>query len=353
MFYSQGNITVNSYNFSHQNKLAKNVMKANVAIHEMTPPDEDGYMSFGPGGAYHGRYIADLADTVIVQVNRELPRVYGSKDCYLHVSDVNYIVEGDHGVPELPDMGGASDEDRKIAELISERIPDGACLQAGLGGIPNTVCELMEGRKDLGVHAELIPDGLVDLVEKGIVNCSKKNLHPGKIITPIAIGTSKIYNFVKENPLCEFHPIAYVNDPRVIGQNDNVASVQSALMVDLTGQVASESIGHNMVSGTGGQFDFVMGANLSNGGQSFLALRSARAKKEGEGVKSRIVLEFPPGTVVSTPRSIVQYIVTEYGIVNLQDRSIPDRVRLMISIAHPDVRETLLQEAKQAGLLAD
>ena len=352
MFYSQGNITMSSYNFSRAEKLARNVMKANVAIFECCPPDADGNFSFGPAGAYNGYLVAQLADTVIVQVNTELPRVFGARESYLNISEIDIICEGDHGIPELPDMGGASEEDRKIAELISERIPDGACLQAGLGGIPNTVCELMEGKKDLGFHAELVPDGIVDLVQKGIVTCAKKNFHPGKIITPIAIGSSKVYDFVKENPLFEFHPIAYVNDPRVIGQNDNIASVQSALMVDLTGQVASESIGHNMISGTGGQHDFVMGASLSNGGQSFLALRSAQSKKEG-GIKSRIVSVFPPGTIVTTPRSIVQYIVTEYGLVDIADRSMPDRVRAIVSIAHPECREALLQEAKEAGLLMD
>lgn len=350
-FAPEGNIEVTSYNFSSCDWITRNIIKPNIAVFEVSPPDERGYMSFGPIGTYNGYLISQLASTVIVQVNRETPYIPGSREAFLHVSEVDYICEKDHKLVELPNPP-ISEEDRKIAEFIAEQIPDGACLQAGLGGIPNAVCELLDNKKDLGVHAEMICDGIVTLAEKGIINCSKKNYHYGRIVTPMGPGCKSTYDFMNKNQLMEMYPISYVNNVNVIGRNDNIMSINGALMVDLTGQVCSESIGFDMFSGTGGQLDFVLGAGLSRGGKSFLALHSAQANKEN-GVKSRILTKLPPGTVVTVPRSVVHHVVTEYGIVDLRQKSIPERVRLMVSIAHPDVREDLLREAKEVGLLRD
>ena len=348
-FLKQGNVKVTSVHFSHIEWYTINRVKANVAVFDVTPPDEYGYMSFGPLGTYNGALAAQLADKVIVQVNKKVPYVYGGAESFIHVAQVDHICEADHDIPVLPNPP-LTDEDRKIGAHIAERVPDGACLQLGIGGVANAVGELLVNKKDLGVHTEMFVDSMVTLAKKGVINCSKKNFHPGKITAGFGIGSKELYDFMDRNQLMETFPIWKITDPYIIGQNDNFVSINSCLTVDITGQVGSEALGFNQFSGTGGQLDFVRGAGLSKGGMSFIALASTVTLKNGTTI-SKIVTTLEPGTAVTTPRTDVQYIVTEYGVADLRDKSIPDRAKALIAISHPDFRDQLQSEAKKAGVL--
>lgn len=343
---TKGNINPLSYHLSLSDDIAK-TLKANIIIMEVTKPDSRGYMSFGPIGVFNNDISAELADTVIVQVNGETPFVHGMQNV-IHVNNVDYIVEADHPLAELPEIP-ISDVERKIGEFIASEIPDGATIQLGIGGVANAIGYLLEEKKDLGVHTELMTDSMMDLAMKGVINGRKKTFHHGKMVAAFAIGSRALYDFIDHNPVCEFCPVSYTNDILNIGKNDNFISISNTITADLTGQCGSESLGFNMYSGTGGQLDFVRGSTLSKGGKSFLALPSTADTKKGR--ISRIVTKFLPGTVISTPRSDVQYIVTEYGIADLWLKSVSDRVREMISIAHPDFRDELEKEAKEVGLL--
>ena len=349
--YPMGNITITSYNFCQCDNLARDIMKTNIAIFEVSPPDENGYMSFGPIGSYNGYGIASVSDTVIVQVNKHTPYIPGARDAFLHVSEVDWIVEGDHPLPELP-ASEITDEDRAIGNFIAAEIPDGACLQVGLGGVPDAVCYQLKDRKDLGFHAEMMPDGVAELVKLGVINNAKKNLHPGKIVTPMTPGSHKLNDFVANNDMMEIHGISYVNNPIIAAQNDNLMCINGTLMCDLTGQCCSESIGHTQFSGTGGQLDYAIAASLSKGGKNFMCLHSTVTNKDGS-LSSTITCDLPAGAVVTTPRSLADYIVTEYGIAHLRNKSIPARVNAMIEIAHPDFREQLRKDAIAAGLIRE
>jgi len=348
-FLSQGNVKVTSVQFSHIDWFTINRINANVAVFEVSPPDEYGYMSFGPLGTFNGAIAAKHASTVIVQVNNKVPYVYGGSDSFIHVSDVDYICEADHDIPVLPNPP-LTELEEKIGAYIAERIPDGATLQIGIGGVANAVGLLLENKKDLGVHTEMLVDSMVTLAKKGAITCKKKNFHPGRITCGFGIGSTELYEFMDRNPMVETYPISYITDPYNIAKNDNFISVNNCLAVDLTGQVCSESLGFNQFSGTGGQIDFIRGAALSKGGMSFIALPSTVTDKNGN-MSSRITCTLLPGSVITTPRTDVQYIVTEYGVAELKDKSIPDRVEAMISIAHPDFRDQLRSEAKKVGLL--
>lgn len=342
----KGNINPLSYHLSLSDEIAK-VLKANVAIMEVTKPDSRGYMSFGPIGVFNNDISAELADTVIVQVNSETPFVHGMQNV-IHVKDVDYIVEGDHPLAELPEIP-ITDIEKKIGELIAAQIPDGATIQLGIGGVANAIGYLLEEKKDLGVHTEMMVDSMMVLAQRGMITGKKKTFHHGKMVAGFAIGSKALYDFINHNPVCEFCPVAYTNNIFNIAKNDNFISISNTITADLTGQCGSESLGFKMYSGTGGQLDFVRGSMLSKGGKSFLALPSTAETKEGR--ISRIVVKFQPGTVVTTPRSDVQYIVTEHGIANLWLKPVSDRVKEMISIAHPDFRDELEKEAKEVGLL--
>lgn len=350
-FYPEGNINITSYNFAHCDNMTRNIIKPTIAMFEVSEPNEEGLMSFGTIGCYNGYAISEEADTVIVQVNKNVPFIPGCREAFLHVSEVDYIVEKDHPLPELSNPP-ITEADVAIGKFVADEIPDGACLQIGLGAIPDAVLAQLKNKKHLSSHAEMISTNFVDLVECGALDCSQKNFHPGKIVTPMAPGTNRLTQFCNNNDMLEFHPISWVNDPRIASQNDNLCCVNGTLMVDLTGQACSESIGHTPISGTGGQLDYAIAADLSKGGKNFLCLHSALQGKDGK-LESRIVSKFPEGTVVTTPRSLMNYVVTEYGIVDLRDKSIPERVKLMISIAHPDLREQLHKEAVEAGLLLE
>jgi 4-hydroxybutyrate CoA-transferase len=323
------------------------VMRPNVAIAGVTPPDANGYFSLG----LHSGDIPQmkgLFDKIIVQVNKHLPYVNG-KDHFLHVDDVTAIVEHDDPLQQIPTKEpNALDE--IIAGYIVERIPDGATLQFGIGGPGMVVGRNLKHKHDLGIHTELLSDTMVDLIRCGAVNNSKKHVCRGKTVFGFAQGNQDTYDFIDHNPDFECRSYSWVNDPYIIGQNDNVVSVNAALAMDLTGQVCAESKGLQHYSGTGGHCDFVRGAHISKGGQSFIAFYSTYKKKDGTP-GSKIDITLPLGSAVSTRRNDVHYVVTEYGIVNLRYRTIEERVKAMISIAHPDFRDQLTFQAKKEGLL--
>jgi 4-hydroxybutyrate CoA-transferase len=349
MFFSQGNIIANPMHLS-KCQIALELQGADDAfVCELTPPDDRGYMNYGPCGVAYGRYSANKCKKVIAQVNSKTPWIHGIENT-IHVSEVDFIVEKDHDlvpVPEIP----VTDVEKKIGEHIAEMIPNGSTIQLGIGGIPNAVAYFLHEKKDLGVHAEILSDAVAELAELGVITGSKKTLYKDKIaVGGLIIGTQRLLDFVDNNPSIFSMPIAMANHYDIIRQNDNLCSINSALTVDLTGQIASETIGHTPYSATGGQGDFVRGAIAAKNGKSFIALNSTHKKSDGS-VGSRIVLDFAPGTVVTTPRSDAMYIVTEYGVADLFMRSVPERVKAMISVAHPDFREKLERQAFEKGLL--
>ena len=345
----QGNVEVSSAHFSQTDWVVRNLIQPNVFLAEVSEPDVDGNMSFGPIGTYNGHVSASVAKTIIVQVNREIPYVFGSKESFINVKDVTWICESDHKVAELP-QPVVSDIDKQIASHMVDRIRDGSTIQLGIGGVANAVGFFLENHKDLGVHTEMLVDSMVTLVEKGAISCAKKTFHPGEMTVGFGLGSEKLYRFMHRNPLVKTYPISYICDSNNVAANQNFVSINSTLMCDLTGQACSESLGFDQFSGTGGQLDFVRGASRSEGGQSFLAFPSTAKLKDGT-LTSRISAVLPPGAVVTTPRSDAQYFVTEYGIADVQNRSIAEKVHAIINIAHPQFRDQLLGDAREHGLL--
>ena len=320
-----------------------------IAILKTCPMDDGGYFNFGPTNIWQ-RAVVERAKLVIVEVNREMPYAFG-KENGVHVSEVDYIIEGDHRpCPELPNPE-ATEIDRTVARRIAAEVEDGACLQIGIGGMPNAVCCLLleSGVKDLGIHTEMMTDGLGLLYRSGRVTGSRKTLDPGKVTYTFALGSHALYATTNRNPDFYCHQVDYTNSPHIIMQNERAVSINNTTQVDLQGQAASESDGHRHISGTGGQLQFVRGAYASKGGKSFICL-SSTYEKNGER-RSRIVLELTPGNIVTTPRSDVMYIVTEYGMVNLKGKSVAERAKALISIAHPDFREPLECQAYQHRLI--
>jgi 4-hydroxybutyrate CoA-transferase len=349
MFHPLGNVVPFPMHLSKSSIALDIAGVSDVAMLEVTPPDERGYMNLGPCGVVYGRYAIGKCRKVIVQVNTKVPWVHGIENL-VHVDEVDMIVEADHDLVPVPEIK-ITDVEKKIGENIAQHIPDGATIQLGIGGIPNAVAYFLHEKKDLGVHAEILSDAIAELAELGVITGRKKTLYPGKIVVGgLIIGTKRLLDFVDNNPAVLSMPIAMANHLDVIKQNDNLCSINAGLTVDLTGQVASETIGHTPYSATGGQLDFVRGAVASKGGKSFIALKATSTKKDGT-LTSRIVLNMTPGTVITTPRQDVMYIVTEYGVADLYMKSVPDRVKAMISIAHPDFREELEKQAYDAGLL--
>ncbi|HEX7976714.1 MAG TPA: acetyl-CoA hydrolase/transferase C-terminal domain-containing protein [Anaerolineales bacterium] len=314
-----------------------------VALIHLSPPDEHGFCSLGVEVGLT-KSAAEAARVVIAEVNEQMPRTLG--DSFIHVSKLNYIVPVDYPLPELA-MGteGPSEVTENIACHISELIPDGATMQLGIGAIPNAVLKYLREKKDLGVHSELFSDGVIDLVESGVLTNARKTLHAGKIIAGFIIGTQVLYRWVDDNPMIELHPTEYVNDPFVVAQNDRMVAINSAIEVDLTGQVCSDSIGTKLFSGVGGQLDFIYGASRAKGGVPIIALPST-AKDF-----SRIVSLLKPGAGVVTTRNHVHYIVTEYGIADLYGKTIRQRAQSLINIAHPQFRDELTYQAKQLHYL--
>lgn len=320
-----------------------------VYIGNATPPDKHGYVSLSLSNVYEKRMIEN-ADLVILEINPKLPRTFG--DMEVHVDDIDYMVEVDYDIPELPDVI-PSEKDLAIGKHIADLIHDGDCIQLGIGGIPNAVAASLHDKKDLGVHTEMMTTGMMDLVKSGAITGKRKNVNRGKIVCTFALGNKALYDFIDNNPSIEIRDGHHVNDPCVVGENDNQVSINTTIEVDLTGQCASESIGTVQYSGTGGQADTAIGAQRAKNGRSFIALYSTALVRDGEGRKeiSKIVPVLKPGAAVSLSRNDVDYIVTEFGAVKLKGASIEERVRRLISIAHPKFREMLKTEAVKYGYI--
>jgi 4-hydroxybutyrate CoA-transferase len=305
-------------------------------------------MCYGAGGVGIGVHAKEAADIVILQINSCEPYVYGEKNL-VHISEATSVVYCDYGLPESPELPIDNVVD-SIADFLLEHIDDGSCIQLGLGGVATAVGYRLKEKNDLGAHSELVSDSIMDLMKLGVLNNKRKNFFPGKTVTGFSLGSKSLYDFLNYNEDFYFMPFTEVNDPVNIARNDNMVSINSAISIDLFGQVSSESVTGRQYSGTGGQLDFVKGAQMSKGGKSYIAIEST-FKNLKTGTTSRIVPQFPVGTIVTTPRSEVQYVVTEYGCVNLKHLSMRDRVSAMISLAHPDFRPMLTDEARHAGIL--
>jgi 4-hydroxybutyrate CoA-transferase len=317
-------------------------LPVDVALVHLSPPDEHGFLSFGIENGLT-KSAAESARIIIAEVNQQMPRTLG--DSFIHLSRINYIVPVNYQLAEMSMGGeGADPITEKIAGYIAELIPDGATMQMGIGAIPDAVLKYLYNKKDLGVHSELFSDGVIDLVDAGVMTNARKTLHTGKIVAGFIIGSRRLYNWVDDNPLIELHPTEYINDPYVIAQNDRMVAINSAIEVDLTGQVCADSIGPKLYSGVGGQLDFIYGASRSKGGVPIIALPSTTATRDGT-VISRIVTMLKRGAGVVTSRNHVRYIVTEYGIADVYGKSIRKRAESLINVAHPDFREDMRKEA--------
>jgi len=324
------------------------VLPLDVALVHVSPPDEHGFCSFGIECGLT-KSAAESAKIIIAEVNQRMPRTLG--DSFIHVSRLNYIVPVDYLLPEMK-MGseGPDEVTEKIAGHIAELIPDGATMQMGIGAIPDAVLKYLYNKKELGIHSELFSDGVMDLVDAGVVTNSRKTLHPGKIVAGFIIGTNRLYQWTDDNPLIELHPTEYVNDPFVIAQNERQVAINSAIEVDVTGQVCADSIGPKLYSGVGGQMDFVYGASRSKGGVPVIALPSTATLRDGTLI-SRIVVMLKQGAGVVTSRSHIRYVVTEYGVAELYGKSIRQRAQALINIAHPDFRSDIKKMATELHLM--
>ena len=322
-----------------------------VAMLQVTPMDEHGNFNFGLA-ASHLADMLEKAKVVIVEVNQNLPWVNGLNNCEINIKDVDFVVEGEN--PQVAQLGAGgipTDVDRAVAELIVPEIPNGACLQLGIGAMPNTIGAMIaqSDLRDLGVHTEMYVDAFVDIARAGKITGKYKSLDKGRQVFAFGAGSQRLYDYVNHNPEIMAAPVDYTNDVRVIAQLNNFISINNAVDVDLFGQVNAESAGIKHISGTGGQLDFVLGAYLSKGGKSFICLSSTIMGKDGQ-LKSRIVPTLTQRTITTDPRSAVHYLVTEYGMVNLKGDSTWQRAEKMISIAHPDFREDLIQQAEKMGI---
>ena len=324
----------------------EHIPPVHVAMIQVAPMDEDGYFSYGLN-ASHLEALFEKAEIIILEVNRNYPRCLGGQNPRIHISQVDMVVEGDHPYLNQLPAAAPTEVDRAVANLIVSEIPNGACLQLGIGGMPNAVGSLIADSdlKDRGVHTELYVDAFVDIAKAGKINGSKKNIDTGRQVYAFAAGTQKLYDYLHENPACMAASVDYTNDVRVISQIDNFISINNAVDVDLFGQVNAESAGIRHISGAGGQQDFVLGAYLSKGGKSFICCSSTMKVRSGD-LHSRIRPTLQTGSVVTDTRTNVHYLVTEYGMVDLKGASTWERAERIISVAHPDFREELIREAE-------
>ncbi|OUN39545.1 MULTISPECIES: butyryl-CoA:acetate CoA-transferase [unclassified Faecalibacterium] len=319
----------------------------NVAVFQVAPMDEHGYFNFGPS-ASHLAAVCEKAEVIIVEVNKNMPRCLGGFQNGIHIDQVTGIVEGDN--PPLGQMaaaGPASEVDLAVANLIVPQIPNGACLQLGIGGMPNAIGSLIaqSDLKDLGVHTEMYVDGFVDIAKAGKINGSRKQIDKGRQVYAFGAGTQKMYDYLNDNPECMSAPVDYTNDVRTIAALDNFISINNAVDVDLFGQVNAESAGIRNISGAGGQLDFVLGAYLSNGGKSFICLSSTFKNRKTGQMESRICPTLANGSIVTDTRANIHYLCTEYGCVNLKGLTTWQKAEAIISLAHPDFREQLIADA--------
>ena len=336
--YHQGPAAVTNYN------------KVDVAFVQVAPMDDKGFFNFSTSCSLAPAYC-HKAKTVIVEVNSNCPRCLGGYSEGIHISEVDVVVEGPNNpLIELP-AAAASDADRGIAAHVMELMEDGATIQLGIGGLPNVVGSLIaqSDLKDIGVHTEMLADSYVEMYEAGRVTGKRKNIDKGKMVYTFAMGSRKLYDFLDNNPMCASYPVNYTNDPDNICKNDKVIAINNALEVDLFSQVASESNGARQISGTGGQLDFIFGAFKSKGGKGLICISSTFKKKDGS-IGSRIVPTLSPGTIVTCPRSIVHYVVTEFGYAQLKGKSTWQRAEALINIAHPDFRDELINQAKELNI---
>ncbi len=321
---------------------SRGILPVDVAFVHISAPDRHGYCTLGIEAGLT-RSAARSAKRVIAEVNQQMPRTHG--DTLIHISQIDAFVPADYPLAELVMTEESTPVIETIACLIAERIPDGATLQTGIGAIPDAVLRYLKDKKDLAVHSELVSDGVIDLVEAGVITGARKAIHPGKIISGFMLGTRRLYEWADDFPLIELHPTEYVNNPFTIAKNTRMVAMNSALEVDLTGQVAADSIGPKFYSGVGGQMDFIYGASLSEGGLPIIALPSTSTLRDGMTV-SRIVPMLKQGAGVTTTRNHVHYIVTEYGMVDLYGKTVRQRTQLLISVAHPSFRDELTSQAK-------
>ena len=317
-----------------------------AALIQVSPPDEHGFCSFGVEVGIT-KTAAQSAKLVMAEINPRMPRTLG--DSFIHISKLNVIVQVDYPLPEV-NMASTDEVTERIADNVASLIPDYATLQTGIGAIPDAVLRRLTNHKDLGVHTELFSDGVIDLFQRGVITGEKKTLHPGKIVAGFILGTQRLYDFVNDNPIVELHPSEYVNDPFIIAQNDRMVAINSAIEVDLTGQVCADSIGPRFYSGVGGQVDFIYGASRAKDGVPIIALPSALAKKDGAKL-SKIVPMLKQGAGVVTTRSHVHFVVTEYGVANLYGKTIAQRAKALVNVAAPEFREELEKAAKELKYL--
>ncbi|CDR30723.1 Acyl-CoA hydrolase [Acholeplasma oculi] len=349
--HHQGNISFIPNHLHLAGKKRFQHMKPNIFAMSASMPDKHGFISLSVQNVYEMEAI-ELADIVIIEVNPNFPRTFG--DNQVHISQVDYIIESNYPVPSIQN-GEPNEKDLIIGKLIAKEIPDGACLQLGIGGIPNAVAASLMDKKNLGIHTEMFTNGMMDLIKAGVVNGMSKNYYKGRHVTAFAYGSKELYEFLDNNPSIYFMRGQEGNDPSIIGKNDNQVSINTTIEIDLTGQCASESIGHIQFSGTGGQSDTAVGAQNSKNGKSFITLYSTawvtnKETNEKEEI-SKIVPFLKPGAAVSLSRNDVDYVVTEYGMVSLRGTTIHERAKLLISIAHPKFREQLTNEAKKLGYI--
>ncbi|MDL1891597.1 acetyl-CoA hydrolase/transferase family protein [Sphingobacteriales bacterium CHB3] len=313
--------------------------RIDVALIQVSPPDEHGYCSFGVG-VECTKTATDVAKVVVAQINTNMPRTLG--DSFIHISKIDYCVEVDTPLRELPQMEGDETPEelenyRKIGENVASLIDDGSTLQLGIGRIPDATVKFLADRKHLGIHSEMVSDGIIPLIESGVITNQRKTLLPGKTVTSFVLGSQELFNYIDNNPFMEFRPTQFTNDPFTVARNRKMVAINSAIEVDLTGQVCADSMGYKFFSGFGGQTDFIRGASRSEGGKPIIALPST-AKND---TVSRITPHLKEGAGVTTTRGDVHYVVTEYGIVNLHGKSVRERIELLISIAHPKFRPEL------------
>ncbi|MGA2939536.1 MAG: acetyl-CoA hydrolase/transferase C-terminal domain-containing protein [Syntrophobacteraceae bacterium] len=321
---------------------------SDVFIVMVSPPNEKGYLNLGLTNFYTmeavrlGKGLGKLR-VAIAEVNDQMPVIFG--DNWMHISEFDFFVENSTKIPAVGRVA-PGEKEKRTGEHVLELIKDGDTLQMGIGAIPEAIIAGLEGKHDLGVHTEMFPIGLPQLVEKGIVTNNRKPFHPGVTVATFCIGDQGLYDYVNQNPTCQFHPGSYTNSPALIAQHPNIVAMNMSLMVDLSGQIASEGLGHRMISGSGGQLDFMIGAYHSKGGKSVTLIYSARQLKDGSLVSS-IVPEMPPGTPITVPRTYVHYVVTEYGVADLRYKSRRQRAEALINIAHPDLRGELRDSLKR------
>jgi acetyl-CoA hydrolase len=324
------------------------VLPLDAALIHVSPPDEHGFCSLGVEVGLT-KTAAESATLIIAEVNEQMPRTLG--DSFIHVSRLNYVVPVDYPIPEMPmSEEGDNETVEKIASFIADLIPDGATMQMGIGAIPDAVLNYLFHKKDLGIHSELFSDGVIDLVEAGVLTNARKSLHPGKIVAGFVLGTKRLYDWCDDNPLIELHRTEYVNDPFVIAQNDRMVAVNSAIEIDLTGQVCADSIGPKLYSGVGGQLDFIYGASRSKGGVPIIAMPSTSTLRDGS-VLSKITAMLKPGAGVVTSRNHIRFVVTEFGVAELYGKSIRQRAQALINVAHPQFRDELCAKARELNYL--